>query len=553
MEKPSSEGAMPATDTNEDEEERAQQNRRVGELEVAHAMLHSAQAPSAKTSIRLPLRRSPSPVADQRVSLWEDENRAFKGTIHRDRKRPARRADAARAAQRSALMVNGQPQFVFFCDGSSAYRGRSNPNATQDGGYAVVFRDPYDADKAATASASKSATATFGGSRKEDGITVADFTIRHWLSHRTFGAPHVEIAAIAQALEEVIKRNDQHHPDTSTVKIFTDSDTALARIERGILASETTTAGNSLKRKRKNKAFFEEHTNPFVRLIVWQSHYLSDRGCRIEMNWMPRNTTLGHSLADHMAGKWKNWKGKDPGDAFNQKYLPHAQRDGILDKLHEEVSATERARRYDALGSESEEEPARQPQHPKKRRRIRGATGAKKSSASDYIGLDPGDYIALDSESEEEPEPSALDSESEDEPEPKPQPPKEKQKMEGAIGAQKRSTVDYILLESDSEEEPEPKPQTPKNRKKRRGAIRPNKKAQTQQAGPEAGGFLNGEDHVFNFDPRNLPSYPNHHLYASHDPESGHGTPGCLLCQGDDYPWRSGYTGLPSQWALRRY
>ncbi|KAJ4403188.1 hypothetical protein N0V85_005155 [Neurospora sp. IMI 360204] len=57
----------------------------------------------------------------------------------------------------------------------------------------------------------------------QHGITIADFTIRHWLSHRTFGAPHVEIAAIAQALEEVIKRNDQHHPDTSTVKIFTDS------------------------------------------------------------------------------------------------------------------------------------------------------------------------------------------------------------------------------------------------------------------------------------------------------------------------------------------
>ncbi|KAK3335016.1 hypothetical protein B0H65DRAFT_534285 [Neurospora tetraspora] len=437
-------------------------------------------------------------------------------------------------------MVDGQPQFVFFCDGSTGYR--SYPNATHDGGYAVVFRDPYDADKAATASASKSATATFGGSRKEDGITIADFTIRHWLSHRTFGAPHVEIAAIAQALEEVIKRNDQHHPDTSTVKIFTDSDTALARIERGILTFETTTAGNGLKRKRENKAFFEEHTNPFVRLIVWQLHYLSDRGCTIEMNWMPRNTTLGHSLADHMAGKWKQWKGKDPGDAFNQKYLPHAQRDGILDKLHEEVSAIERARGHDALGSESEEEPARQPQHPKKRRRIRRATGAKNRSASDYIGLDPDDYIALDSESERN---LSL------EPEPQPQPPKKRKEIKGATTAKQRSTSNFILLDSDSEEEPEPKPQTPKKRKKIRGAIPPKKKAPMQQAGLGAGGFLNGEDHVFNFDPGNLPSYPSQH--ASHDPESGHGTPGCLLCQGDDYPWRSGYTGLPSQWALRRY
>ncbi|EGO51404.1 hypothetical protein NEUTE1DRAFT_51016 [Neurospora tetrasperma FGSC 2508] len=497
----------------------------------------------------------------------------------------------------------------------------STPNATQDGGYAVVFRDPYGADKAATTSSSDSAIARIDlpGSQEQDGISVGDFTIRHWLSHRTFGAAHVEMAALAQALEEVIKRNDQHRPDKSTVKIFTDSDTALARIDRGILNLETNTFANSLKRKRENKAFFEEHTNPFVRLIVWQSHYLSDRGCTIEMNWMPRNTTLGHSLADHMAGKWKNWRGKDPGDAFNQNYLPRDERDGIMDKLHEEVSAIERARTYDVLDPEPEEEPKpKQAQPPKKERRIKLATGAKKRSTTERIALldSPSDYIPLDSESEEKlasqsqpqkkkqkvegtikaqkrsttdfilldsdtdeepqrpkkrrrvrrarvkktsaeahtaPDGSSdytpLDSDSEQKPKPKPQPPKKQQETKGATTVKQRSTSDFILLDSDSEEQPKPKqPQTPKRRKKIRGAIPVKKGASMQQVEEDrllngednatsADGLLHGEDHAFAFDLGNLPVYPNEE-HAIHDPDSGHGTPSCLLCacQDNDYP-----------------
>ncbi|EAA34600.1 hypothetical protein GE21DRAFT_77 [Neurospora crassa] len=444
------------------------------------------------------------------------------------------------------------------------------------------------------------------GPRNEDGISIGDFTIRHWLSHRTYGNSHTEIAALSQALEEVTKRIDQHQPDKSIVKIFTDFDGSLSRVQKGILSHKTTTTADSRKRKREltkkeqaDTSFFVEHTNPFVQALVWQSHYLSDRGCTIEMHWMPRNTTLGHKLADYMAGQWR----RNSDAAFHQKSLPHDQRDGILDKLHGAVGAIEHGRAsavldsqkpakrkirraigarkksskrialldsatdyipldsgsedklppqlqsqkkkkkkkkkkkiddairvqtrstadYILLDSDSEEEP----QRPKKRRRIRRTAGAKKASARNYVAVDnPSDYIALESESEQQPKPT-------------PRPPKEKQEINDTATGKQRSTSDFILLDSDSDEQSEAKrPQTPKKRKKIGGAIPTKKKApMQQQAEPAAAGFLSGQDHDFAFDSGNLPSFPTpSQEHAIHDPESGHASPGCFLCQGDEYP-----------------
>ncbi|KAK3952678.1 hypothetical protein QBC32DRAFT_212017 [Pseudoneurospora amorphoporcata] len=566
-------GAMPATKSNKDEEQDTQQDQRPDKVEVAQAGPLHCQLPATTATMPLPLRPSPSPVADQRISRWKNEKRTFKGTITRERDAmdSAGAAEAARAAQKSPLMVDGQPQFVMFCDGSSVYKpGRPK----QDGGYAVVFRDPYDTDKAATARASESAKVTFQLSGEEDGIKIEDFTIRNWLSHRTFGAGHCEIAALAQALEEVAKRIDQHHPHASMVKIFTDSDGSLGRLEKGILTFGTsmTTDGNTRKCKHsleqslpsRDTSFYAKITNPFVQVIVWLSHYLSDRGCKIEMIWMPRNTTLGHKLADHMAYKWR--KNKSPGgDAFNQKNLPRSQRDGIMDKLHDEVGPIERERVYIRRPT-----PASQRKIMKKVKVKRGTRVGKEKSERDLIAaLDSAsDYIALDSEEEVEPQPQ--------------RPRKRRRKREGnATKAKQRSTTDLIVPDSDSSEDkkpaepkpnpkPKPKPQARKNRKKKiRGAIpaKEGKKAPIQLDVPpaRAGGFLNGKEHDFTFDLQGnikMPAYPTpSQQHRSRIPGSGHGNPGCPLCQhaqGDDmdeheYPWsrRSGYTGLPSQWTLR--
>lgn len=541
MEPPSALTTSPATRTSEKQEEDVQQDQPAGELPITQPMRIVVQDRRPTTGARKRVRRSPSPVEDQRMSLWKDESRVFKGLIDRDDKRAMPHTVTALAAQKSALMVDGQPQFVFFCDGSSAYM--SARSDSQDGGYAVVFRDPYDTDREATASASELATAGYQGSREEDGLKVGDFTIRHWLSHRTYGANHVELAAIAQALEEAVRRIDQHRPATSAVKVFTDSTASLKRIEGGI--SDVKEIARSTNGNRK-RMFFHRHTNPFVHLIIWQSHYLSDLGCTVELRWMPRNTTLAHRLADHMAGQWRKEK---RGELFNQRYLPHHQRDGILDKLHAEVSAA--CAKHPELAFGLEETGRKRKRRSETRAARRQRRYGPVDDAHKAQNRSTTDFMLLDSDSDEE----LL---------PQPQPKRKKETAKVAINIPKQSTADFIPLEFDSEDEPAHRPQARAPRwykLKQKGQFLAKKKAPMQQdVHLPALGFLNGEGHEFTFDSGNMPAYPEPDKHEHEEQDAGssiHGNPGCPSCQAeavdDLYPWMSGYTGLPSQWALRRY
>lgn len=67
-----------------------------------------------------------------------------------------------------------------------------------------------------------------------------------------------------------------------------------------------------------------------MRTIVWQSHYLLNRGCSVTIRWNPRCCALGPALADAAASLWKFLE----QDLFSQAHLPVEDRDGILDKLH---------------------------------------------------------------------------------------------------------------------------------------------------------------------------------------------------------------------------
>ena len=81
-------------------------------------------------------------------------------------------------------------------------------------------------------------------------------------------------------------------------------------------------------------------------------------GSELDAHW-PRNRTLGHRLADHIAGLKK---GQEDGDAFHQKRLPRDQRESIMDRLHREVNGTELIKGYRekmGLRQEDEEEPER--------------------------------------------------------------------------------------------------------------------------------------------------------------------------------------------------
>lgn len=317
--------------------------------EASGATIPKSTAAKAETRQRSP--RSPSPIEDSRIPDWKAETRPFNGTLFRHAGSIATAIEAAETSQNGDLFVDGTPQFAIFCDGSSE-SSRFARFYGDRGGYGVVFRDPYETvDGGAGLSPNRLQPEVFG---KDDTWGVKDFVVLNWLSQKTYSSEHAEMCAVSQGLEEVIKRVDHFGPPSSTVKIFSDSAACQDRIARGILVDNKFVAaagGNngmtkgsnpywSRKRKRKEASFSDKHTNPILRTIIWQSHYLSERGCTIEIHWIPRNLTFAAYLADHVAGLWRD--ASQP--VFSQANLPREQRDGIMDKLGEEINEIVRGR-----------------------------------------------------------------------------------------------------------------------------------------------------------------------------------------------------------------
>ncbi|KAK3950372.1 hypothetical protein QBC32DRAFT_407218 [Pseudoneurospora amorphoporcata] len=200
--------------------------------------------------------------------------------------------------------------------------------------------------------------------KKEGARLVEDFVILHWLNRKVYSAEHAEISALAHGLEEVIKRVDYFGSPSSTVKIFSDSAAFQNRLKRGILVGDdyvspsgrnssnnnsnmpdhagsmVTLNTSDRKRKRTDSSFQDKYTNPTVRTIVWQSHYLVERGCTIELHWIPRNVTYAALLADEAAGLWR----EEARAIFSQSNLAREERDGIMDKVSEEVNEIVRGR-----------------------------------------------------------------------------------------------------------------------------------------------------------------------------------------------------------------
>ncbi|KAK3350561.1 hypothetical protein B0H65DRAFT_567180 [Neurospora tetraspora] len=63
------------------------------------------------------------------------------------------------------------------------------------------------------------------------------------------------------------------------------------------------------------------------------SHYLAEKGCKVQIHWMPRCSTLSAAIADYTAGLWRQ-----ETTIYSQEDWPPEQRDGIMKKLHQEVS-----------------------------------------------------------------------------------------------------------------------------------------------------------------------------------------------------------------------
>ncbi|KAK3952677.1 hypothetical protein QBC32DRAFT_389583 [Pseudoneurospora amorphoporcata] len=276
--------------------------------------------------------RSPTPSLDPRIALWMDETRSYAGKITIDKDK-TRAGFVAREATQTPLIIKGVPQLVFFVDGS--IEGRSSRSLAQgwtNGGYRVVFRNPFDPE-----------TIPFVSRDNNPIRFLEDRTIRSMQQGvdnmyeleegEVYDGPSRLVDfTVCQAQETAIRYIDKHHPPTSVVTIYSDATCVLGRISKGVIAAPARGPPLSL---------WSRLSNPLVGAIIWQSQYLRSRGCELEIRWSPHCSALGPALADAAAGAFKDW----PEEKFSQRHLPLEMRDGMLDKLSEVSNEIIRSRR----------------------------------------------------------------------------------------------------------------------------------------------------------------------------------------------------------------
>ncbi|KAK1783634.1 hypothetical protein QBC45DRAFT_388270 [Copromyces sp. CBS 386.78] len=253
---------------------------------------------------------SDAPSGDTRIPLWREETRTFKGTIMYPRKANGEAQRLARIAQSAALWVDGKPHFNLFVDGSHK-KQEEDSNETDKkrkrkrdreyrtwgpGGYGVVFRNPYHKQGPAELDHNHNGESSKHPLHEdEDGLRPEDFNIRCWSSDRVLSQRHAVLAVVSQGLETVAEVVKRHRPPATSLRIFTDSIFSLNQ-----LTPRSNKEGGNMR---------DALTLPLVRAIVWQSHFLADLGCEIKLQYLP-NKSIDKPLE---------------------------QRDGILDKVHEDI------------------------------------------------------------------------------------------------------------------------------------------------------------------------------------------------------------------------
>ncbi|CCC14367.1 hypothetical protein SMACR_09096 [Sordaria macrospora] len=261
-----------------------------------------------------------TPYSDPRIPLWQQEDRIFADDILKEY--PEIASLVAVSESHGPLEIDGVPQLSLFCDGSMK---DSNFEGWKMGGYSVAFRDPFfgTGDSVSQADPARflakqavrehlqvSSFQQQEENESREGLAqVADFTILEYAT-QALSVGHVELGAISQCLEVGIMLQDEHQRDSMKIRVFTDSAAAVERLEFGILPLDS-----------DEGSFFRWSTNPLVRTIVWQSHYLT--------------SSLGRSR-------------------FCQTNLPANARDGILDKLHKWTE--------DVINWEPKEQPEKNPE-----------------------------------------------------------------------------------------------------------------------------------------------------------------------------------------------
>lgn len=238
--------------------------------------------------------------------------------------------ELAESAHNAELWVDGKPQFNLFVDGShKPYEPKTKDRRRPDyhswgyGGYGVVFRNPYHGKGSTEFDHNHNDNAKSKSRTKEDEDELGSghFNKRSWRSYRVLSIDHAELTAISQGLATFLTLVKRHRPPSGTsVCIFTDSSDSVRRLRNkpALADDEPMSLRNAL-------------TMPLVRAYIWLSHCISDEGCKIKLQCLPRCCARAHKLADRAAGSWRRKKA-----VFYQKNKPLWRRDGILDAVHED-------------------------------------------------------------------------------------------------------------------------------------------------------------------------------------------------------------------------
>ncbi|KAK3396608.1 hypothetical protein B0T20DRAFT_463002 [Sordaria brevicollis] len=224
--------------------------------------------------------------------------------------------DAGEASE-APLFYHGVPQLKIFGDGSIKGNSEANPCRFLDNPQVSKFQFGVDNNQ------------VFEGSDSYNGpARLADFTVLSLGMKDAFSVPILELAAISQGLETAIRLIDSNQPPISALTIFSDAVQVLNRIKKGFIP----------KTSLDKQSLWDQMANPLVQTIIWQSHYLEDHGCTVNLAWNPRCCALGPAIADAAAGAFKTWSEDETKcDLWSQQNLHPESRDGILDKWSEEM------------------------------------------------------------------------------------------------------------------------------------------------------------------------------------------------------------------------
>ncbi|KAK3366361.1 hypothetical protein B0H63DRAFT_405543, partial [Podospora didyma] len=227
---------------------------------------------------------------DPRLQEWAEEWRSFNGEIcHLGRYEAIQDGEKAQEAQvrDQQDIMSGKLVVNLFCDGSLADLPQYTPKRSAvPGGCGVVYREP---------------------------LINEGYRSKSYCGH-FYSVAHTEMCAVAESLDIAIALIDEHKPESSEVLVFTDSTSVIKAIDQ---------AGEEPEYYTWQYA----HLRPIVRAIVWQSHYLSERGCKVYLNWLPRCSTFLSWLADEAARRW----------IVYSDFQSRAQEESIANTLHAEI------------------------------------------------------------------------------------------------------------------------------------------------------------------------------------------------------------------------